>query len=455
VRRRVRSDLVGLALLVTGCTQWQRVGSEEPTRPEAAVPQLFDASVAYREMGFLVAGPQLPFVGSVRYLATAGPDSTLCVLSLSLANQALSFRRAGNLFVAEYRVELAFRRPDSTAASVQVTRDETVRVGGFRETLRSDESVLFQQFVAVAPGDYVVSVLVRDRNTPRFGRQDQTQKVPRFATAGLSSPLPVYEGTGRRLLSELPRVLLNPRATLPYGGDSLRFYVEAYGVASGTRIAARAVDPAETVVWRDTVTLSGSGPLASAVLVLAPSQMPLGRANLKVEIVGRPDTAVAPLLVSLSDQWVITNLEQMASLLRYFERQDWVAKLRDAPPAERSQVWRDFWKETDPMPITPENEALAAYFRRVQLASTRFQEEGGPGWLTDRGEVFITLGEPDEVLDLGSDMNQGAARVIRWTYNTDRLVLVFQDQTGFGRFRLVPASRAEYQRVLARVRRKE
>jgi len=34
-------------------------------------------------------------------------------------------------------------------------------------------------------------------------------------------------------------------------------------------------------------------------------------------------------------------------------------------------------------------------------------------------------------------------------------VLYFQDQTGFGRYRLTPSSRAEFQRVLARVRRSE
>ena len=44
-------------------------------------------------------------------------------------------------------------------------------------------------------------------------------------------------------------------------------------------------------------------------------------------------------------------------------------------------------------------------------------------------------------------------RVIRWSYTDLRLVLLFEDETGFGRFRLEPASRSEYQRVLARVRR--
>ena len=42
---------------------------------------------------------------------------------------------------------------------------------------------------------------------------------------------------------------------------------------------------------------------------------------------------------------------------------------------------------------------------------------------------------------------------IRWNYNTLRVSLLFRDESGFGRFRLTPSSRSEYQRVLARVRR--
>jgi hypothetical protein len=89
----------------------------------------------------------------------------------------------------------------------------------------------------------------------------------------------------------------------------------------------------------------------------------------------------------------------------------------------------------------------------VQQANLRFQNEGEAGWLTDRGEVFITLGEPDEVLDMSSGLDRSGVRAIRWSYTDHRLVLYFQDPTGFGQFRLTPSSRAEYQRVLARVRR--
>ncbi len=158
-------------------------------------------------------------------------------------------------------------------------------------------------------------------------------------------------------------------------------------------------------------------------------------------------------MVSFSNQWVITNFEEMLSLLRYFDAPRWVDSLRKAPPAERPTVWREFWKATDPVELTPENEALDDYFHRVQRANVRFPDEGVPGWLTDRGEVYITLGDPDEVLDLANGMDRSGLRVIRWTYTALRLVLYFQDQSGFNHLKLTPTSRAEYQRALFRVHR--
>lgn len=415
-----------------------------------AVPRLFDAASVYRSMGFFVTGAPLPFVASLRYLADATADSTLVVFALSLANHALSFRRDGNEFVAEYHVALVFR--DDTATVRQVARDETVRVRSFQETLRSDESVIFQQFVGIRPGVYTVSVLVRDRNGPASARQERLDTVPRFGGQRIAAPIAIYQGAGRTRLSELPRLLVNPRATLPYGSDSLRFYLEAYGTPAGARVGVRALDQGGAEVWRDSVPLAGGDGLATAVVVLASNQLPIGQGQLEVGIIGSEARALAPLLVSLSDQWVIRDFDQIISLLRYFDRPALVAQLRDAPAAQRPALWREFWRETDPVPLTPENEALDEYFRRVQLANLRFQEEGDPGWLTDRGEVFITLGEPDEVLDLANDVTRGG-RSIRWTYTELHLTVYFQDQTGFGRYRLTPMSRAEYQRVLARVRR--
>jgi GWxTD domain-containing protein len=404
-------------------------------------------------MGFLVGGGTLPFVASVRYLR--GPaDSNLALFALSLANHALTFQRAGNEFVAQYRVEAVFR-VDSGAVR-QIARDEQVRVRSFQETLRIDESVIFQQFVTLPSGTYTVAVLVRDRNGPAFARAQRVDTAPAFTAQSLARPIAYYQGAGRTQLSALPSVLANPRATLPYGSDTLRFYVEGYDFPTDTRLLVRAVDRGDTELWRDTVPLAGGRVLATATIAVAPGKLPVGQATLEVTPQGGPagaDTASAPFLVSFSNQWVITNFDEMLSLLRYFDDPAWIDSLRKAPPERRPEVWQAFWKATDPVAITPDNEALDDYFQRVQQANARFADEGEPGWLTDRGEVFITLGEPDEVLDLSTGMSQSGVRAIRWAYSNYRLVLYFQDQTGFSRFRLTPASRAEFQRVLARVRR--
>jgi len=234
----------------------------------------------------------------------------------------------------------------------------------------------------------------------------------------------------------------------------MHFYVEHYGGHDSSEevatIVARVVDAGDHELWRDTLPLAGSLDVAFAMIVIVPSKLPLGAAELQTIAAG--DTTRARFLVSFSNQWVITNFDEMMSLLRYFDRQDWVDSLRRSAPEHRPDLWREFWKGTDPVPLTPENEALDDYFRRVQQANIRFADEGGPGWLTERGEVFITLGEPDEMLDLSNNMERGGMRVLRWTYTEERLVLYFQDQTGFSRFRLTPSSRSEYQHVLLRVR---
>ena len=450
----MRRAVIGLAMVsgLVSCGPWQRVGAPDRPRPDVQVANLLDAATIYDRMGFFVTSAPLPMVASIHFLAGRSPDSTLAVFALSLANQALAFRRQDTEFLAGYHVEVVFR--SDSGPPVQLVSDQTIRVRSFQETLRADESILFQGFLTLRPGPYTASVAIRDRNSPAFARRERADTVPRFGPGSLAEPIPVYEASARGGTAERPNLLVNPRATLPYGADTLRFYLEGYGLPPGTRLAAVAVDQNENVVWRDTVMLRDSVGLAQGIMRLASAQLPVGEQELRIETLGGGTRSRTPFLVSFSSQWVITNYTEMLSLLRYFDRQDLVGKLRSAPPELRAQAWREFWTETDPVPLTPENEALDDYLHRVQSANFRFQEAGEPGWRTDRGMVFITLGPPDEVQDFsGSAMSRGATQTIRWTYNTLRVMLVFQDLSGFGRFQLTPNSRAEYQQVLVRVRR--
>jgi GWxTD domain-containing protein len=64
-------------------------------------------------------------------------------------------------------------------------------------------------------------------------------------------------------------------------------------------------------------------------------------------------------------------------------------------PSERKNFIEEFWKKRDPDPDTEENEFKKEYFNRIEEANHLFREGGSPGWLQDRGRIYILLGPPD------------------------------------------------------------
>src|SRR5438093_296187 len=67
-----------------------------------------------------------------------------------------------------------------------------------------------------------------------------------------------------------------------------------------------------------------------------------------------------------------------------------------ADDAARALFIVRFWHRWDPTPGTLENETRREFWRRVLEANRRFKESVRPGWMTDRGRIFIQLGEPDQ-----------------------------------------------------------
>ena len=242
-----------------------------------------------------------------------------------------------------------------------------------------------------------------------------------------------YQATGRGSLTDPLSVGLNPRGAVGYGATLSCVY-------RGLWLSRRHDDPFEVLDYSrmsSTTTRFGFGVVARSK---ARSSAWLPSILSESSARGRQRTCPAKRfrLWSRSPGWVIPNFDEMLDILRYFGQEAKVNAMRKAPASERSRLWREFYAETDPNKITPENEALNQYFGRIAAANARFTDEGVQGWRTDRGEVFITLGPPDESIETTPGT---AGRVVRWTYLTYRLSLFFQDETGFGRLRLTPGSR--------------
>jgi len=397
----------------------------------------------YRQAGFIAQPGAIPFVGSVRYFAGPTEDSTLVLVALSLANRSFLFTPNNGINDASYSVTISAR--DSANVVAHTESQEMIRVSTFRETRREDESVVFERYLVLPPGTFTLGVAVSDRATTASTAAQLQITVPRLGNGTLSSPTSVHQAVPRARRDTLPDLIVNPRATLSFGADSVApVYLEAYGLPAGSRIALTVLNPDGAAVVHDTVTLTRQEGVAAAIFDLPISRVGLGRRMLRTSVVGSADTASTPLYVTVGEGLGIISFDDLLSYLRYFATPERLQALRDLPQDQRAAGWSQFWKETDPDPATVENEALRDYFDRITIANQRFKEQGTPGWLTDRGKVFITLGEPDQIQGSTTPSNSTSAQNQYWAYRRINLRLEFVDQNGFGRWRLTTQSEAAF-----------
>src|SRR5690606_2364509 len=201
----------------------------------------------------------------------------------------------------------------------------------------------------------------------------------------------------------------------------------------------------------------GGGGVASTVVEIPREPLPLGRLWIELRTPADTQAIRSPLLVTISDQWMVANFEEVLEFLRYIASSEELDSLSTVTGVERRERWERFWERRDPVPATPINEFREAFFERVRIATEQFGEPGRPGWRTDRGEVFIVLGRPDMVYEedgrVGDPMSM--RRIIVWIYErgpTGRLELVFEDRSGFGRYELTPASESAFRSAANRLR---
>lgn len=446
-------------LVAAGCSSGPRPGrtAAQPVGTAGMVPASENMAAVYRQMGLMASDAPLPFVGKVAYFATTSPDTTLMLVTVSFSNRSLTFTRQEEQFSAPYEVRILLTR--DTAAVRSITASEIVRVSSFREISRSDESIVFQRFLRVPPGQYQFSLALRDGGSSRAASQQGRVSVPAIAAGMLSTPIVVYEANARRSLDSVPRFLPTPRSSATFGIDSaIVLYLEGYGTATRTPVRLSISNERNVRAWSDTVTLERSGSLSSRLVAVPVGRTGLGVSTVTVARIGSSDSSSTRIFVGFGPEIPLMTYEELLGKLRFFATAERIRALRETPVDQRGGAWAAFRQATDPVPSTSEHEGLQAYFTRLMLADARFRSGGEMGYMSDRGMVFVTLGEPDQVFEQVTNQTNRSVyaqsgRVQIWEYGQYNTRLVFYD-SGIGRWQLSSSSQAEFstlsQRVLAR-----
>jgi GWxTD domain-containing protein len=155
------------------------------------------------------------------------------------------------------------------------------------------------------------------------------------------------------------------------------------------------------------------------------------------------------------------NSQKFLDFIRYIVTPQEEKIFREMPPEDRHEFVSDFWKRRDPIPDTEANEFRNQYYTRLAVADKAFRT-GIPGWMTDRGRIYILLGPPTDVIkksmgeatvefsrarrELSQDLLEEGTRTERpteiWIYNqypdyfSGPLRLVFVDYESDGDYKL-------------------
>lgn len=87
--------------------------------------------------------------------------------------------------------------------------------------------------------------------------------------------------------------------------------------------------------------------------------------------------------------------EEFFNKVRYIITKEESKIFLELLPSGRSKFIEEFWRRRDPTPDTERNEYKDAYFQRIDDANRLFRG-GRPGWLQDRGRIYILFGPPNE-----------------------------------------------------------
>jgi GWxTD domain-containing protein len=367
--------------------------------------------------------------------------------------KSLVFFKKNGLYDARYEVyvEIDPAAGDEHGTHTSILRGRAV-ANSYGETSRIDRRSKTSGAFELAPGKYHVSATVRIHRTSVAMKRSLELVVPDFLATGIGfgSPVAFLMPPGHPpAFARWNELDVEP----PAGDGSLDTSTAVFDRRPAVRFqlfveggVSRPVDCDifyEVVGANDEQVLYGrrevelEGDREAFVLTFDVDDWNPGtyQVNLRARTSNptRDTSASVKMNIDVTRAMLYRDFDDTMEMLSLIASKDELTGLRLSTPQNRVEEWSKFWAERDPDRTTPENEALEEHLRRVRHVNKVYSRLG-PGWRSDRGQVYIRYGEPARVERTSDNRNQGDYEI--WRYATGR-VFVFYDMFGLGDYRLV------------------
>ena len=396
-----------------------------------------------------------PATGTLRFSADAAsfPDSlsgaeTHLYVSVPLTSLPFTADGAGDGF-ADLDVTATFtdRKGHPLAGDDWSYR----RIPGSLTSEENEGRSLQRRYVfRLLAGDARVKVRVAVPGTRLFGEAELELKVPSFTGTPLRVSDLVFGVCGDLVLAAPPENFeggVLPHPSHLYGDDVpvvcvVALAEDSLGALPDTAYALRweIRDDRGRSVGDSTLAFPRRGRRGSVVLRPGIAGLTMGTYRMTVDVslgssrVRREGT----FRIDESRISVLRDPQMVRTVLGYVATNDEMIALENAPDDSLESIWTRFWARRDPRPESSANEASDRVHAARRLRDPQLRRAGAR-MAFRHGTHLHQVRSPEQVDRTVSDISGYPTEI--WTYYGRSATFVFQDQDGFGRYRLVGTRR--------------
>ncbi len=372
-------------------------------------------------------------------------------LLLQVPYASVQFKKNSKGYFSKYSVTLTFFDADKKNVILEKLWTENIFTPNFKQTFSKSNSNISFRSLKLKPGEYTVVCVIEDRNSSNPISFQSKIKVRGFSDAISKVKVSdVIFVKNRIKRNGKESIVPNVSHIFSPNNKTIELYYEIYSDKVRTiniQNVVNDIDRNKSLRQVQTINLKTGKNIINSFLNDA--ELSLGDFELVIKVKNENDSTLTGIKskftvsipnLPISLKKIDTAIEQM----KYIAEPSAIDSMEDAPTYDaKLKMFLSFWKKQDPDAATVENEVMNEYYRRIEYASKNFKSYNS-GWNTDMGMVYVTLGPPDQVERNPMAIDTKPYEI--WQYYNVNKQFVFQDETGFGDYRLLNPQYGEWNR---------
>jgi GWxTD domain-containing protein len=376
-------------------------------------------------------------------------SGNICFISYKVPFDNLFFVKEGNKYTSGIRVTLE-GKPADDSRIIRKSSSETVITGDYKITESDDVYLEGLLEFQLDPGKYKFTPVVDLDNT------DDTYTLKSFDFTVDKTD----SGVVRPIVSRFDRIVCNgdtlwkltnfengiPYSNEPYSllislhkaePDSLRVKISQDDNVKVKTTLKKRIDGMPELQMCDRKLSAGVKKVSGYsffVLERFNYDLDYGKADIEIKYGDEKSSFTIPVRW-LNKPRSLNDIDLAVDLVERFQEDDAVNEIYEFPEEQQFKALIDYWKKYDKNNKTAFNEVMNEFYTRVDYAAQEYKTaDNKPGFKTDRGEIYIKYGKPDEIERTYSEQYN---TVEIWKYNKLSREFYFADKSGLGEYKLL------------------